>query len=73
MPDLAYVDRSLDDEGPFGGTALCMVDIVFAPLLTRMLVLEPVLSCFPQDRPKPVVWPRRSPLSPRSIGPSAAT
>ncbi|MFB1486635.1 MULTISPECIES: hypothetical protein [unclassified Thiocapsa] len=24
-----------------------------APLLTRMLVLEPVLSSFPQDRPKP--------------------
>jgi glutathione S-transferase len=52
--DLAYVDQSLDEEGPFfGGDALCMVDIVFAPLLTRMLMLDPVLSCFPQDRPKP--------------------
>jgi glutathione S-transferase len=52
--DLTYVDRSLDEKGPFfSGDALCMVDIVFAPLLTRMLLLEPVLSCFPQGHPKP--------------------
>ena len=52
--DLAYVDRSPDAKGAFfGGDALCMVDIVFAPLLTRMLLLERVLSCFPQGHPKP--------------------
>jgi glutathione S-transferase len=41
--DLAYVDPSMDEEGPFfGGDALCMVDIVFAPLLTRIVLLRQI-------------------------------
>jgi len=55
--DLVYVDRVLDDAGPyFGGGGLCLVDVVFAPLLTRLLILEPVLSCFPPDLPKVRRW-----------------
>lgn len=55
--DLAYVDRVVDDVGPyFAGGALCIVDVVFAPLFTRMLSLESVLRCFPPDLPKVRRW-----------------
>jgi glutathione S-transferase len=55
--DLVEVDRVLDDVGPyFAGGGLCFVDVVFAPLVTRMLILEPVLSCFPAGLPKLRRW-----------------
>ena len=50
---LARIDQAMSDVGPyFSGDALCMVDVVLAPLLTRMRVLQSALPCFPEDRPK---------------------
>jgi glutathione S-transferase len=55
--DLVDVERALDDTGPyFNGGALCLVDVVFAPLLTRMLILDPLLSCLPPGLPKLRRW-----------------
>ena len=50
---LAQIDETLDEGGPYyRGAKLCMVDVVLAPLLTRMRLLQPELPCFPAGRPR---------------------
>jgi glutathione S-transferase len=47
---LAQLEQTMDASGPyFRGADLCMVDVVLAPLLTRMSLLQEVLACFPED------------------------
>jgi len=47
---LGQIGAAMDKVGPyFRGPELCMVDIVLAPLLTRMRLLQPVLRCFPEN------------------------
>ncbi|MEA1051731.1 glutathione S-transferase family protein [Lamprobacter modestohalophilus] len=51
--NLAPIEKAFDATGAyFGGADLCMVDVVLAPLLTRMRLLQPLLPCFPEDLPR---------------------
>jgi glutathione S-transferase len=51
--NLAPIEAAIDATGPyFGGSDLCMVDVVLAPLLTRMRLLHPLVPCFPEDHPR---------------------
>jgi glutathione S-transferase len=48
--DLARVDQALHESGPFfRGSELCMADVAFAPLLSRLLLLDGVVTCFPAE------------------------
>jgi glutathione S-transferase len=50
---LGPLEQAADEAGPlFGGAALSMVDVVLAPLLTRMRQLQPVLPCFTDGHPR---------------------
>lgn len=50
---LGQIDEAMTTAGPyFRGDALCMVDVVLTPLLTRMRLLQPALPCFPENRPR---------------------
>jgi glutathione S-transferase len=50
---LGQIEAAMDNAEPyFSGSELCMVDVVLAPLLNRMHLLQPVLPCFPEAYPR---------------------